>query len=104
MRIYNFQALIQSQGLLSKTYKKWKDDLSSALMIFESLFNFENIDDSNDVEIQRNINNTVSKLHEEVVNHLNDGKRGQLLRTGVKTAIIGEPNVGKSSLYNFLCT
>ncbi|GJQ67772.1 hypothetical protein Trydic_g21081 [Trypoxylus dichotomus] len=97
------QALIQSQGLLSRTYIRWKDQLTVALTNFESLFNFENIDDSNDDEIQKNVNNVIKEIHSEINEHLNDGKRGQLLRNGVKTAIIGEPNVGKSSLYNFLC-
>ncbi|KRT83192.1 50S ribosome-binding GTPase [Oryctes borbonicus] len=97
------QALIQSQGLLSRTYIKWKDQVTDALMNFESLFNFENIDDSNNEETQKNISNIIKQIHTEITNHLNDGKRGQLLRSGVKTAIIGEPNVGKSSLYNFLC-
>lgn len=72
-------------------------------MNFESLFNFENIDETNEAVALKNINNVITRVCEEVTNHLDDGKRGQLLRTGVKTAIIGEPNVGKSSLYNFLC-
>jgi tRNA modification GTPase len=33
---------------------------------------------------------------------LNDARRGRLLREGLHVAIVGEPNVGKSSLFNAL--
>lgn len=40
---------------------------------------------------------------EEMRTHLDDGRRGERLRTGVHVAIIGAPNAGKSSLLNILC-
>ncbi len=45
----------------------------------------------------------VIKLVKEISNHLEDQKRGQRLRDGVRVAIVGEPNVGKSTLLNKLC-
>ena len=45
----------------------------------------------------------VSTLLEEMRTHLDDGRRGERLRTGVHVAIIGAPNAGKSSLLNILC-
>lgn len=35
--------------------------------------------------------------------HLRDGRRGEILRQGVRTVIIGAPNVGKSSFMNKIC-
>lgn len=45
----------------------------------------------------------VSSLIDSIEKHLNDGRKGERLRNGVRIAIIGEPNAGKSSLLNSLC-
>lgn len=45
----------------------------------------------------------VEKVSKEVEHHLADNRRGERLREGVHVAIIGAPNVGKSSLLNMLC-
>lgn len=45
----------------------------------------------------------VSGLIASIEKHLNDGRKGERLRNGVRIAIIGEPNAGKSSLLNSLC-
>ena len=42
-------------------------------------------------------------LHEDIKKHLDDGRRGERLRSGVHVAITGPPNAGKSSLLNILC-
>ena len=42
-------------------------------------------------------------LLREMEDHLNDGRRGERLRSGVHVAILGPPNAGKSSLLNILC-
>lgn len=46
---------------------------------------------------------TVQGLEQEIGAHLQDGRRGELLRGGVHAVIAGPPNVGKSSLLNLLC-
>lgn len=49
-----------------------------------------------------NARSTIQKLSLEIQQHLSDGRKGEILRTGVHVAILGEPNVGKSSLLNLL--
>jgi len=51
----------------------------------------------------------INKAHDRAQNvidsirtHLDDNRRGEILRSGIKLAIFGPPNAGKSSLFNFL--
>lgn len=41
-------------------------------------------------------------LMHEIQKYLDDGRRGEILRSGVRLAIFGPPNAGKSSLLNYL--
>ncbi|NXY00104.1 GTPB3 GTPase, partial [Centropus bengalensis] len=49
------------------------------------------------------VDGTVQALAQEIAAHLQDGRRGELLRGGVHAVIAGPANVGKSSLLNLLC-
>jgi len=44
----------------------------------------------------------VKNVREQVDKILNESKNGKLIRNGIMTAIIGKPNVGKSSILNLL--
>ena len=46
----------------------------------------------------------VESLRGRIRRYLADGRRGEILRSGVRLAIFGPPNAGKSSLLNYLGT
>jgi ribosome biogenesis GTPase A len=41
-------------------------------------------------------------LQRQITKYLDDGRRGEIIRSGIQLAIIGPPNAGKSSLLNWL--
>ena len=44
----------------------------------------------------------VAALAKDIEAHLSDGGRGEIVREGLRAAIVGPPNAGKSSLLNLL--
>lgn len=44
----------------------------------------------------------VAEVFSEITSHLDDRNRGEITRSGVKIALLGAPNAGKSSLLNAL--
>ncbi|KAJ8911652.1 hypothetical protein NQ315_005998 [Exocentrus adspersus] len=96
------QAFLQTQGSLSKVYNKWKNALIKCVASIEAHIDFDETD-TLELNLLQVMMEDVKNLSNEIQNHLLDGHKGEILRTGVKTVIIGEPNVGKSSLLNILC-
>lgn len=96
------QALIQATGNLSKVYSRWRRDVLKCIANVEAYIDFaedENIED----DTLQVVKTKLGSLSDEIGAHLVDGRKGERLREGVRTAIIGAPNVGKSSLINLLC-
>ncbi len=94
-------ALSQMRGDLSNLYHSWADQLVRALAYAEAQIDFSEEDLPED-EVKAQIHPVLKSVLKEMDDHLNDGNRGEILREGVKIAIIGAPNAGKSSLINVL--
>ena len=94
------QALAQMGGALSKLYDGWAHDLTRALAHLEADLDFpdEDLPDG----VAADVLPALSRLETALAAHLDDNRRGEILRDGVQIAVIGAPNAGKSSLVNAL--
>ena len=94
------QAVRQSEGALSQIYERWSRRLLETLAMQEATLDFpdEAAEGSIDDEIGERIDQLIAAFSE----HLVEGKSAEALRRGIVICVVGEPNVGKSSLVNRL--
>jgi tRNA modification GTPase len=94
------QALRQSDGALSELYEGWRTRLIRAVALSEAVLDFpdEDIPDGT----LNSVREISASLAAEICAHLDDHRRGEMLREGIYLTVFGSPNSGKSSLLNTL--
>jgi len=94
------QALDQMEGGLHRLYDGWRARLVALRSRVEAAIDFSDQDLGADPMAAARPD--LAALEAEIAAHLDDAGRGERLRAGFTIAILGAPNVGKSSLLNRL--
>ncbi|MBP2072109.1 MULTISPECIES: tRNA uridine-5-carboxymethylaminomethyl(34) synthesis GTPase MnmE [Thermoanaerobacterium] len=96
----NKYAVMQLSGSVKDKINEIKKDLVALIAHIFALMDFpdEDVEIFNDGELIDGIKNAIKKIDEL----LDSSEKGRIIREGLNTAIIGKPNVGKSSLLNAL--
>ncbi|KAJ1865380.1 tRNA modification GTPase gtpbp3, mitochondrial [Coemansia sp. RSA 2703] len=94
-------AVRQMGGALQQQYSSWRTQLVQARAMVEAEVDFgdEEALESNTVARAMQLAHSVHKM---VAAHLDDRRRGEILRGGARLAIVGPPNAGKSTMLNAL--
>lgn len=94
-------SMLSLKGETSKLIYPIKDQLSYLLSLIEVNIDYPEYEDDEAansekvIQICDNLINDIDKL-------IDEGEKGQIIKDGIKTAIVGKPNVGKSTLLNAL--
>jgi tRNA modification GTPase len=95
------QALFQAGGGLGRQFEDWRERLIAAMALVESALDYSDEADAPAEPLAQAAPQFESLIAELRAALAND-RRGEILREGVRVAILGAPNAGKSSLLNAL--
>ena len=94
-------ALKQMDGRLSKLIQRFRQDLLETIAHVEVNIDYPEYDDVEEMSTDM-MRKKTKEVHAGIEELLQVAQQGKILREGLSTAIIGRPNVGKSSLMNTL--
>ncbi len=94
------QAVSLVNGHASKYYDELRSKLIKSLSFIEAKIDFA--EDDLPETVLKEAHKSIKVVHKDIKKVINDNKIGEKIRDGFRVSIIGETNVGKSSLLNLL--
>ncbi|MGF3141852.1 tRNA uridine-5-carboxymethylaminomethyl(34) synthesis GTPase MnmE [Facklamia sp. P13064] len=94
-------SLNQLKGTLSQQIRQLRQEMLESLAQIEVTIDYPEYDDVEEMSSQTLIE-TAQYVKNKINQILKKAQNSRLFREGIRTAIIGKPNVGKSSLLNYL--
>lgn len=94
-------AVEQSTGNLSNLYDGWACQLTRCRALIEAELDFADEEDVPD-SVAEQVWAKVTQLEQDLSAHIETGTGSEIIRDGFRVALVGAPNVGKSSLMNAL--
>jgi tRNA modification GTPase len=94
------QALARFEGGLSQRVDAWRDQLLDLRAEIEARLDFSDEGDVSD--LPANFGAGIASLHADISIALASVEHGRIVREGIRVALAGPPNAGKSSLLNAL--
>lgn len=91
----------QVTNLTNQAIEQLRTQLLEIVTSIEVKMDYPEYQDLHDV-IGDDIHQQLIKMNQQLLIIIDDSKTGAILKTGLKTAIVGAPNAGKSSLLNAL--